>query len=762
MRTKSLFLTIYILITYTSLIYGQSVGLVLSGGGAKGMAHLGVIRALEEQGIPIDYIAGTSMGAIVGGLYAAGYSIDEMEAMFSSSEFEHWINGTIPDENTYYFRKDNLNSAWVKFNFDFDSTKFSPLIPVNFIAPIQMDFAFLSIFSQAGAVANNNFDSLFIPFRCVATDITHGKEAVFSKGILKDAIRASMTFPFYFRPISIDSGLMYDGGMVNNFPTDVMLHDFNPDYIIAVTVAKPAEAPSNENLLSVLNNMLMEKQDYNLDKNIGIVIRPNIPKLSITDFSISNELIKIGYQTLMDSLPIIEQNIKRRISIDSVNNKRQKFKNKYPNILIKGVSAKGVNSKQAQIVEKIIFPEDEVITFKEFHSRYFQLINEEYIHNIYPTLIKDSSQEYFHAILDIQINKPFQVKFGGYITTNPQTTFYTQLQYSFWHRYFMNINLDAYFGRFYNSIAGSFRLNGLTSIPFEQIITASYSYWNYFKTSSFFLESEIPSYLKYGEFFCDYAINLPIKRKTQLVGQLGFISSKARFYSINNYSQSDITDINRIVTIRPQIVAKYNTTDSKYFPTKGMFVQSSLSYYIGLEQNKPGTTSSERLTKNRFRHWFTFKAEFEHNFKICHFYSLGLSTQFAWSNIPRLYSYTATKLRCPSFQPTHESNMIYLQNYRDPSFITAGISNAFIIYKKLQFRLAGFYYQPFYAINKVGIDKSEFSSICQNRAFIIYSSLAYPTKLGPIGINVTYYSHNDPKWLFNISFGYLFFQNRIF
>lgn len=741
----------------------QKVGLVLSGGGAKGMAHLGVIKALEEQGIPIDYVAGTSMGAIVGGLYAAGYTVADMEAIFSSPEFDYWIKGKINDKYIYYFRQEEPNSAWAKFNFAIDSAKFTPHIPVNIIAPIQMDFAFLEIFSQADAVSNGNFDSLFVPFRCIATNITESKEAVLSHGCLKDAIRASMTFPFYFRPIAIDSCLMYDGGMVNNFPIDVMQQDFNPDYIIAVAVAKTNSAPSDENLISVMNSMLMAKQFYNMNDSLpGIVIHPDVPDLNVTDFSRGRKLIEVGYNTLMDSLPAIRNDLKGIMPADSVNTRRKEFNALKPEIRINRLNVLNVNKNSKNAVNDIILHKEPIIDLPTFKERYFRLINEDYVNNIYPTLHKNDNDEYYTADLNISLNKPFRVQFGGYIATSAHTTLYAQLKYNFWKRYFMHVTADAYFGRYYNSIIGSFSISNLTSHINDQTITAGYSRWNHFKNSRMFLESDNPSYLINEEVIVKYAVSAPLGNKAQICARLEFVSNKSKFYSSNVYSYSDKCDINRMVLLIPQIHYEYNTQDIKFFPTKGMWAYAALSYYVGSEQNRPGTTASETINKNYLRNWFSINTEYAYTFKLARFYSLGLSCTFAWSNIPRMSSYTATKLRCNAFRPTHESNMLYLPFYRDPSFITAGLDNTFIIYKGLQFRMSGYYYQPFYAIVKVGTDKCDFSELCQKRSFIVYSSLAYTTKPGPVSINLSYYAHNDPKWIFNISFGYLFFNHRIF
>src|ERR1035437_6113089 len=145
--------------------FAQKVGLVLSGGGAKGLAHIGVIRALEENNIPIDYITGTSMGAIIGGLYAAGYSPDEMDMLFKSEDFKLWSKGIIPPKYVYYFKKLDDNPSFIDLDFARNEDKMKLALPTNIIPPGQIDFAFMELFSPANAVSENNFDKLFVSDR---------------------------------------------------------------------------------------------------------------------------------------------------------------------------------------------------------------------------------------------------------------------------------------------------------------------------------------------------------------------------------------------------------------------------------------------------------------------------------------------------------------------------------------------------------------------------------------------------------------------
>ena len=181
------------------IVSAQKVGLVLSGGGAKGAAHIGVIKALEENNIPIDYITGTSIGAIIGSLYAMGYSPEEMLELMLSKEFSYWQTGTVEEQYTYYFKEPYPTPEFAHFSIDMsDSLQIkASFLPQSLINPIQMNQAFMALFSQATAKAGWNFDNLFVPFRCVASDIYTKKPIIFKNGDLGDAVRASMTSVSY-------------------------------------------------------------------------------------------------------------------------------------------------------------------------------------------------------------------------------------------------------------------------------------------------------------------------------------------------------------------------------------------------------------------------------------------------------------------------------------------------------------------------------------------------------------------------------------
>ena len=281
---KKLLITLLVMLILPSLLCAQKVGLVMSGGGAKGLAHIGVIKALEEEHIPIDYATGTSMGAIVAALYAMGYTPDEMIASMKSEDFQRWYTGTMDRKYMFYFKQNREVPDMLNIHFDLKDSLYILKPSVNLVNPTPMNMGFLETFAGANAACKSNFDSLMIPFRCVASDVHKKKQVIFSEGDLGDAVRASMSYPFFFKPIKKDGVLLYDGGLYNNFPHDVMRNDFNPDYMIGVVVSDNPTEPDERDIMSQVENMIINRSNYRLTYDDGIQFDLDIKGVNLLDF----------------------------------------------------------------------------------------------------------------------------------------------------------------------------------------------------------------------------------------------------------------------------------------------------------------------------------------------------------------------------------------------------------------------------------------------------------------------------------------------
>ncbi|MCD4683849.1 MAG: patatin-like phospholipase family protein, partial [Bacteroidales bacterium] len=205
------------------------IGLVLSGGGAKGIAHIGILKAMEKEGIRPDYITGTSMGSIIGGLYALGYSADQLDTIIRQIDWGEALSNNIQLQYIAYEEKEYYNRYLIELPFENGKLKLpSGVIHGQMLGEMLARYAW-------PAKDYTSFDEFPIPFRCVATDVGTGKPIVFSEGSLAMAMRASMAIPTAFTPVDLDSTLAVDGGVVNNFPVEEVI-EMGADIVIGVSV----------------------------------------------------------------------------------------------------------------------------------------------------------------------------------------------------------------------------------------------------------------------------------------------------------------------------------------------------------------------------------------------------------------------------------------------------------------------------------------------------------------------------------------------
>ncbi len=438
------------------MLQAQKVGLVLSGGGAKGITHIGVIKALEENNIPIDYVAGTSMGAIVGGMYAMGFTVDEMISTIKSNDFKLLSTGEIDANYKYYYRNSDPKPAFVEVSFNahnIDSISLkSAILPTNIVSPRQMDYAFVPLSSQANAIARGDFDKLFIPFRCVASDIYNKEQVIFRYGVLGDAIRASLSYPFMFKPVVIDNRLLFDGGIFNNFPVDVMRNDFKPDVMIGSVVAHNPRKPDQRDILVQIQNMIMTRTDYTIPKKEGVLLRFNMPNFKLFDFSRVDEMVQLGYDSTMKHMDEIKARIIRRVSNEEINNKRMSFKGRLPELKFQHVEVEGVDSLQKRYIQQVFHNKNEVFTLKEFKEAYFKLISDDKILEVIPHAVYNSSTGNFDLHLNVKTQDHIKVMLGGNVSSSTSNQAYFGLSFQNLTEYAQSAYVDAQFGKVYNGL----------------------------------------------------------------------------------------------------------------------------------------------------------------------------------------------------------------------------------------------------------------------------------------------------------------------
>lgn len=275
-------------------LQGQSrpkVGLVLSGGGAVGLAHIGVIKVLEEAGIPIDYVAGTSMGSIVGGMFAMGYTAAEMEKIVKEMDWESMLTDVVPRNDMTFEYKEQLE----KYFYDFPIDRGKLQLPIGLVSGTNISNKLAGLTWPAYKI--KLFSQLPRPFLCIGADVVTGQEVVLSSGNLHDALRASMAIPTVFTPMEVNGNLLIDGGFINNFPAD-HLKKMGADIIIGVDVQRELYKRTElRSVITILKQIsTLSREDINARNRLlcDVLIRPRTPRASTLTFGMADSIIRSG------------------------------------------------------------------------------------------------------------------------------------------------------------------------------------------------------------------------------------------------------------------------------------------------------------------------------------------------------------------------------------------------------------------------------------------------------------------------------------
>ncbi|MCL1038296.1 patatin-like phospholipase family protein [Shewanella submarina] len=278
------------------------IGLVLSGGGAKGAAHIGVLKVLEAYHIPVDYVAGTSIGAFVGGMYALGYSSTEIETIMMGTDWAKGYSDTIPRQDLSYRDKQFRDQYNIPINVGYSDDQVK--VPSGLLQGQTMSMLLRNATNLVPEYTN--FDDMAIPYRAVATDLVTSKAFVLSKGSVVVAMQASATVPGALQPAEVDGTLLVDGGIANNMPVDVV-KAMGADIVIAVDIGSALVGKDQLNsTVAVLNQLSTMLTNASTERQVGllsdrdILIRPDVGEMSTTDFAIMPKVLPLGITAALE------------------------------------------------------------------------------------------------------------------------------------------------------------------------------------------------------------------------------------------------------------------------------------------------------------------------------------------------------------------------------------------------------------------------------------------------------------------------------
>ncbi|UKN01955.1 patatin-like phospholipase family protein [Paracrocinitomix mangrovi] len=752
---------ILICILFNINLFGQKVGVVLSGGGATGFAHIGVLKALEENDIPIDYITGTSAGALIGGLYASGFSPQEIEEIALSESFEVIANNDIESEFKYYIEEQNEDAGLFSVRLSKDSV-LKKSLPTNLLNPTFLDLKLMHLLGTNPANTLQTFDSLFVPFRCVASDIVQKKSVTFKSGPLSQAVRASMTYPFFISPIKIDGKLMFDGGMYNNFPAENMYSEFNADFIIGSNVSYNEPPPNEDDLMSQVSNMFTSHSNYSLPCEQGIIIEPNIEEVGTFEFDEIKDAIQRGYEATIAKIDSIKMYVNLRVSASEREKQRVLYKAKRLEVNVTEVNVQGVKKEQAKYIENKILRKRKKsqIDYSMLKKRYLNLYQSEHIRSLYPTLypLTDTTQK-----LDIVVKreKPFKASFGGHYSSRPVNTGFLSASYSDFQITPVTVYANTYFGKFYGSVKAGLKFHMPTkSISYIEPMFVM-NRWDYFRSFATFFEDVKPSYIVQNERFWSLQYHLATSSKSKMTFDFSNGRTEDNYYQTDLFTNSDTADYTNFLFYSPGFSFSMSSLNRKQFASAGYSLNVSSRYVHGIERTTPGSTSQNMLANEVARDWFYAKVSYTNYFMRRGVFRLGMLLEGVYSNQPYFHNYRASLLSAHAFLPIPDANLAFYDDFRANQYLGGGLMNVFTIKDFVDFRLEAYYFQPIVRIlenNGSAYDGELFA----DRFGIGSASIIYHSPIGPLRATVNYFGSQSivNRLSVQVSFGYVIFNRR--
>ena len=737
----------------------QTVGLVLSGGGMRGFAHIGVIRALEENHIPIDYITGTSSGAFVGAMYAIGYTPKQMETIVTSRTFKRISQGKFNEDNVYFFKKNPVDASWVNIKFLIDSVVRTQL-PSNIVNPAEIDFSLMEYMSAPGAKAGYLFDSLMVPFRCVATDITHKKSVIFNNGDLALAVRSSMAFPFYYAPVLLDDKILFDGGIYNNFPVDVMTNEFSPDVIIGCNAAGLPDLPMEGNFLTQLKTMITQTTIYKVPCEEDFLIEPDIKFFGSFDADKVGASIDSGYKSTMEMIERIKLRINRRVSEQEMETKRSLFKSAVMPITVDQIYVHGVKDIKSEYIKRVINPSNNCINLSQLKKAYFKLAADDNFRYLFPHLLINPQTGNYDLHLDVKQERSLMVDFGGNFSSRPINTGYIGFQRNFMAKQSYKVFGNLYFGKLYSSVQSRIRIDIPGKVPFYLEPSVTLNQWDFYKSSSSFFEDVKPSFLV--QYDRAYAVNagFPVFSKGKAILGLNQFRINNRYYQTRDFTLSDTADLTRFDGESAILEYERNTLNRKMYANEGSYFNLRFRYVIGREKTIPGSTNSIRDTTTKNHDWPQFSFIYDNYFKQIGKLRIGFYTEATLSSQPFFANYTSSLLTSPAFYPTAESRTLFLENFRATNFIAIGLKPIITIFSNVDLRLEAYFFQPFNSILKDENQLAANDELFRRRFFSSSVNAVYNSPIGPISLSLNYYEDRAKPLSLMFHLGYIIFNKK--
>ena len=743
-------------------VSARKVGVVMSGGGAKGLYHIGVLEALEENGIPIDCVAGTSMGSIIAAMYAAGYSPAEMRAIVSSGVVKEWVSGRI-DPNRYmsYYRQLGSNPSFLSVRANLGNPAGERVkVPTNLISSTQVDLALTELFAPATAAAQGDFDRLMVPFLCVASDMNHRRPVVMRSGDLSLAVRSSMSIPLVFKPMAIDSMLLYDGGIYDNFPWKPLDAEFAPDLIVGSICTAGNTPPSDENDLFDQAFMLaMQDTDYTLPAERSVTIRRAVG-VNMLDFDQAEAIMDAGYEDAMAVMPQLLEKVGERRDSTWYAERRRAFREKCPALYFDNYELDGLKPEQRDYIRDFLHMDRRTpgvqrpMRFPELRDNLFELLADGNFTMDFPRVRYDSVSGRYTFGTTFGIRPSFKITIGGNISSTAFNQAYIGIGYHWIGRVSQHLGADLYLGPLYTW--GVF--GGRTDFYAIEPVFIDYSYnfsvsnfrHGYFGNVTRIRNAE---QVKSSESFLSLGIGMPLTHRSVFVLRANGGHVNYRYDSDDFFA--DDTDHSRFSFFGLRAGLARNTLDKFLYPRRGSELNLSAIFVTGRDKYSP--YNADDFISREDRRWFGGRFTWNKFFDMprCSWFSFGLNVDAVYTNHPSFRTPTATLMSMPEYAPVSHARMVFMPDYRASRFVAGGVMPTFDLMPDFFFRTG------FYAMFREKRDFNPLGDPDERWHYIAEASLVYHTPIGPVSLSLTKYDLKNWKNMYlTFNFGYAIFAPK--
>lgn len=772
--SKKPFYILFSLLCFLCLspLYAQrttSLGLVLSGGGAKGLAHIGVIKALEEEEIPIDYICGTSMGAIIGGLYASGYSVEEIEQIFLSPTFDEILSNKIDKRIEPLYYKTGQDAGLLKLRLDIDN-KMKASLPLGLVNPILLDYSFLNMFSSASKVCKEDFGKLMIPFFCIATNINDHCQQILDSGDLGRAIRASATLPVVFTPVEIDGKMMCDGGAYNNFPAKELIEKYRPDVVIGSKVVNNYDAPNDDDFVLYMENLITHHTAYEIPSDSSVLIDTYMRDISVMDFNKKQECIDRGYACAKKHIGEIRRLIADSLSKEQLQTKRKDFNQKKIPLKIGNIVIRGVSESQKYFFERLLTQNlhDAELTLDNLKNNYVALYRHPNIKSMSPYVYYDHTIRSYVLELDIKAKRVVEAKFGGMFSSSPINYVFLGANYNLIRKNAWQFFVNGYVGRYYRSFMYSAGLHVPNrNLPFYLKAELVVNDWNLYRSHNSLFDYSSLNYLQQMEYNGQIKLAIPLSRMGEMFFKVGVGQSDQDYYQRDYIVYSDTADNTKFNNLVLGVSRIYNSLDDDYLPRQGMFLKFDINCVHGKEKFEPGNHIEGYELYEKNHTWLELSMSNKIYFPITHRYSMGFEATMCYSFQNLFYNKKSSLLNAFSYKPTLETYTSFYPEYRSTQYLAGGWEQIYLAlpfnWGSLNVKTGAYLFAPIRQIYENKQKQPYYGGFFERVYPIASVSTILSTNFGNLTLSLSYHRRdhgNNQAWNLSIGFGKIVFNNK--